>query len=84
MDNIANDKAKLAPDLYKQQTTPESATGAKDEYGIYEFVKAHPGLLTALVSACAVVLSILLPLCNYLSESAYVRYWNVNPIYTIP
>lgn len=81
MDNLTNDKATVTTNLSKQQIPPKSTTGVEDEYRIYEFVKEHPGLLTALVSACAVVLSILLPFCNYLSESAYVRYWNVNPIY---
>ena len=81
MDNLTNYKATVTTNLSKQQITPKSTTGVEDEYRIYEFVKEHPGLLTALVSACAVVLSILLPFCNYLSESAYVRYWNVNPIY---
>ena len=53
----------------------------EDSYRVYEFIKAHPELLTGIGSVLLIILSAVLSFCSYISERSIARYWDFDPVF---
>lgn len=66
--------------LESQETVQNSTEEKKDVHNssIYHYLKAHPGSLTALISATIATISFVLNAALYRRTSAYLRFWGFN------